>query len=73
MRFEMLPINLLLSHQVTSGTENMAAGNARGASSLKSPKGAPEKASSVGKGGEQQFLYQHNVYAPQPQALYPGG
>lgn len=51
----------------------MAAGNARGASSLKSPKGAPEKASSVGKGGEQQFLYQHNVYAPQPQALYPGG
>ncbi|RCV29553.1 hypothetical protein SETIT_6G022500v2 [Setaria italica] len=59
--------------QVISGTENMAAGNARGASSLKSPKGAPEKASSVGKGGEQPFLYQHNVYAPQPQALYPGG
>ncbi|OEL13042.1 YTH domain-containing family protein 1 [Dichanthelium oligosanthes] len=61
------------NEQILSGTENMAASNARGASSLKSPKGAPEKASSVGKGGEQPFMYQHNVYAPQPQALYPGG
>ncbi|TVU43320.1 hypothetical protein EJB05_09779 [Eragrostis curvula] len=59
--------------QILSSTENMSASNARAASSLKSPKGATEKASSVGKGGEQPFLYQHNVYAPQPQALYPGG
>ncbi|CAL5007609.1 unnamed protein product [Urochloa decumbens] len=59
--------------QTISGTENVTASNARGASSLKSPKGAQEKASSVGKGGDQPFLYQHNVYAPQPQALYPGG
>jgi YTH domain-containing family protein len=51
----------------------MAASNVRAASSLKSPKGAAEKASSVGKGGEQPFPYQHNVYAPQPQAVYPGG
>jgi YTH domain-containing family protein len=51
----------------------MAASNARAASSLKSPKGPTEKASSVGKGGEQPFLYPHNVYAPQPQAVYPGG
>ncbi|KAL6843307.1 hypothetical protein ACP4OV_027020 [Aristida adscensionis] len=58
--------------QILSGTENTTS-NARGASSLKSPKGAPEKASSVGKGGEQPFPYQHNVYSPQPQALYPGG
>ncbi|WVZ94492.1 hypothetical protein U9M48_040379 [Paspalum notatum var. saurae] len=59
--------------QILTGAENMNTSNARGATSLKSPKGAPEKASSVGKGGEQPFLYQHNVYAPQPQALYPGG
>ncbi|XP_066353700.1 YTH domain-containing protein ECT1-like [Miscanthus floridulus] len=59
--------------QILSGTENVSAGNARGASSLKSPKGPPEKASSVGKAGEQPFLYQQNVYAPQPQPLYPGG
>ncbi|KAF8662632.1 hypothetical protein HU200_056233 [Digitaria exilis] len=59
--------------QIISGTENTAASNARGASSLKSPRGAPEKASSVGKGGDQPFLYPQNVYAPQPQALYPGG
>ncbi|PUZ50591.1 hypothetical protein GQ55_6G069700 [Panicum hallii var. hallii] len=59
--------------QILSGTENTNASNARGATSIKSPKGAHEKAGSVGKGGEQPFLYQHNVYAPQPQALYSGG
>ncbi|KAK3121300.1 hypothetical protein QOZ80_8BG0650350 [Eleusine coracana subsp. coracana] len=59
--------------QILSSTENMTASNTRAASSLKSPKGVTEKASTVGKGGEQPFLYQHNVYAPQPQALYPGG
>ncbi|XP_062191693.1 YTH domain-containing protein ECT1-like isoform X2 [Phragmites australis] len=59
--------------QILSSTENTTTSNVRGGSSLKSPKGALEKASSVGKGGEQPFLYQHNVYAPQPQALYPGG
>jgi hypothetical protein len=59
--------------QILSSTENMAASNVRAASSLKSPKGAAEKANSVRKGGEQPFPYQHNVYAPQPQAVYPGG
>ena len=69
----MLLMNMLLLRQILSGTENVSAGNARGASSLKSPKGPPEKATSVGKAGEQPFLYQQNVYAPQPQPLYPGG
>lgn len=59
--------------QILSGAENVSAGNPRGASSLKSPKGPPEKPSSVGKAGEQPFVYQQNVYAPQPQPLYPGG
>lgn len=44
----------------------------QGASSSKSPKGAQEKASFLGKGGEQPF-YQPNVYAPQPQTIYSGG
>ena len=66
-------ISFLLLRQILSGTENTTENNARGATSIKSPKGAHEKAGSVGKGGEQPFLYQHNVYAPQPQALYPGG
>jgi len=59
--------------QILSGTENVTTGNARGASSLRPPNGPPEKASSVGKAGEQPYLYQQNVYAPQPQPLYPGG
>ncbi|AQK41051.1 evolutionarily conserved C-terminal region 10 [Zea mays] len=59
--------------QILSGTENVTTGNARGGSSLKSQKGPPEKASSVGKPGEQPFPYHQNVYAPQPQPLYPGG
>ncbi|KAG8046749.1 hypothetical protein GUJ93_ZPchr0008g12624 [Zizania palustris] len=59
--------------QILSSTnENMPTNVARGASSLKSPKGVQEKASFVGKGGEQSF-YQPNVYAPQPQTIYAGG
>jgi YTH domain-containing family protein len=69
----MLFMNMLLLRQILSGTENVTTGNARGGSSLKSQKGPPEKASSVGKPGEQPFPYQQNVYAPQPQPLYPGG
>ncbi|KAM0905454.1 hypothetical protein ACQ4PT_017370 [Festuca glaucescens] len=50
-----------------------SATSARGSTSLKSPKGAHEKAIFLGKGGEQPYVYQPNVYAPQPQAVYSGG
>uniref|UniRef100_A0A0E0LSG0 YTH domain-containing family protein n=1 Tax=Oryza punctata TaxID=4537 RepID=A0A0E0LSG0_ORYPU len=59
--------------QILSSTnEKMTTSVPQGASSSKSPKGAQEKASFLGKGGEQPF-YQPNVYAPQPQTIYSGG
>ncbi|KAG8086976.1 hypothetical protein GUJ93_ZPchr0010g10069 [Zizania palustris] len=59
--------------QILSCTnENTTTSVARGASFLKPPKGVQEKASFLGKGGEQPF-YQPNVYAPQPQTFYAGG
>ncbi|XP_044956167.1 YTH domain-containing protein ECT3-like isoform X3 [Hordeum vulgare subsp. vulgare] len=53
--------------------EKTSASDARGSTSLKSPKGAQEKANFLGKGGEQPYVYQPNVYAPQPQTVYSGG
>ncbi|VAI75418.1 unnamed protein product [Triticum turgidum subsp. durum] len=53
--------------------EKTSATDARGSTSLKSPKGAQEKANFLGKGGEQPYVYQTNVYAPQPQTVYSGG
>ncbi|KAJ1272691.1 hypothetical protein BS78_06G222200 [Paspalum vaginatum] len=45
-----------------------------GASSSSSPKAAPEDASFMDNGGEQQFVYQPtNMYASQPQTLFSGG
>ncbi|KAL5216539.1 hypothetical protein ABZP36_007940 [Zizania latifolia] len=44
-----------------------------GASSLKSLKGAQEKSSFLGKCGEQHFICQSNVYAPQPHMVFSGG
>lgn len=45
----------------------------QGASSLKSPNSAQEEASFMGKGGKQQFGYQPDVHASQPQTLFSGG
>uniref|UniRef100_A0ACD5ZVK0 Uncharacterized protein n=1 Tax=Avena sativa TaxID=4498 RepID=A0ACD5ZVK0_AVESA len=60
--------------QINSITaEKTNATSARGSTSLKSPKGAQEKANFLGKGGEQPYVYQPNVYAPQPQTVYSGG
>ncbi|KQJ95619.1 uncharacterized protein LOC100840334 isoform X2 [Brachypodium distachyon] len=53
--------------------DKTTATNVHGSTSLKSPKGAQERANFLGKGGEQPYIYQPNVYAPQPQALYSGG
>ncbi|KAM3210884.1 hypothetical protein ACQJBY_064648 [Aegilops geniculata] len=53
--------------------EKTSATDARGSTSLESPKGAQEKVNFLGKGGEQPYVYQTNVYAPQPQTVYSGG
>lgn len=53
--------------------EKTSATDARGSTSLESPKGSQEKANFLGKGGEQPYVYQTNVYAPQPQTVYSGG
>jgi YTH domain-containing family protein len=65
---------LIFLHQIISITaEKTSATDARGSTSLKSPKGAQEKANFLRKGGEQPYVYQPNVYAPQPQTVYSGG
>ncbi|KAL5214538.1 hypothetical protein ABZP36_003690 [Zizania latifolia] len=58
---------------LSSEDHNLSTTAVRGASSLKSPKGAQEKGSFLGKGGEQHFVYQSNVYAPQPHMVFSGG
>uniref|UniRef100_A0A0D9W976 YTH domain-containing family protein n=1 Tax=Leersia perrieri TaxID=77586 RepID=A0A0D9W976_9ORYZ len=57
----------------SSEDNNLSMTASRGASSLKSTKNTQEKASFLGKGGEQHFVYQSNVYAPQPHTVFSGG
>ncbi|XP_022683832.1 uncharacterized protein LOC101761965 isoform X2 [Setaria italica] len=64
---------LLFCQLVSSKDKEVSTTIVRGASSLESPKGAQEEASFMGKGGEQQFGYQPNVYGSQPQTLFSGG
>ncbi|OEL18439.1 YTH domain-containing family protein 2, partial [Dichanthelium oligosanthes] len=64
---------LLFCQLVLSKDQTISTTVAQGASSLESPKGAQGEASFMGKGGEQQFSYQTNVYASQPQTHFSGG
>ncbi|KAL6651344.1 hypothetical protein ACP70R_010269 [Stipagrostis hirtigluma subsp. patula] len=57
---------------VSSKDHKISTTDVPGASSLKSQKGVQGEASFMGKGGEQQFGYQANVYASQPQTFFSG-
>uniref|UniRef100_A0A0E0DI27 YTH domain-containing family protein n=1 Tax=Oryza meridionalis TaxID=40149 RepID=A0A0E0DI27_9ORYZ len=58
---------------LSSEDHNLSSTALHGASSLKSTKSAQEKGSFLGKGGEQHFIYQPNVYTPQPHTVFSGG
>ena len=63
----------LVCQLVLTKDQNTSTTVVQGASCLTSPKGVQEEASFMGKGGEQQFCYQPNVYAPQPHTPFSGG
>jgi len=70
---ELLTVILLFCQLVLSKDKKISTTVVHAASSLESPKSAQEESSLMGKGGEQQFGYQPNVYASQPQAFFSGG
>ncbi|KAF0930617.1 hypothetical protein E2562_033814 [Oryza meyeriana var. granulata] len=66
--------SVCVKEQILSSEDHNLSSNAVcGVSSLKSPKSAQEKSSPLGKGGEQHFVYQSNVYTPQPHTVFSGG
>ncbi|XP_015692003.1 YTH domain-containing protein ECT1-like isoform X2 [Oryza brachyantha] len=66
--------SVIVKEQILSTEDHsLSTTHLRGASSLKSTKSGQEKGSFLGKGGEQHFVYQSNVYAPQPHTVFSGG
>jgi len=68
-----LTVMFLVCQLVLTKDQNTSTTVVQGGSSLTSPTGVQEEASFMGKGGEQQFGYQPNVYAPQPHTPFSGG